>query len=123
MTTQWASVKSKDSSIERFTATNRRAEAWIKRNPDDSVDAGAKNGLFGLGLRTESHFFAPAPSDEVILDRLDSSANPPRFDNWEKSDKTTPGTNYYEGEADNLSNSTVKVAITRVGDEADVKAK
>lgn len=123
MTTQWSQVKSKDAGVTRYQASNRRAEAWIQRNADGSAEYGAKNGLFGLGLHSEGYHVAPAPSDEVLLARLDRGANPPRFDNWEKTDQTSPATNYYEGTADNLFNSTVKASITRVGDEAEVKAK
>lgn len=123
MTTQWSKVNSNEAGVARYKATNRKAQAWIERNPDGSAEYGAKNGLFGLGLHSEGYHVAPAPSDEVLLGKLDHSANPPRFDNWSKQDEKTPGTNYYEGQADNFFNSTVKASITRVGDEADVKAK
>jgi hypothetical protein len=123
MTTQWNPIASKDPTIARYKATNRRAEAWIERNPDGSAEYGAKNGLFGLGLHSQGTHFAPAPSDQVILQKLDESANPPRFDSWKQKDKVSPGTTYYQGEADNLLNSKVEASITRVGDEAGVKAK
>lgn len=122
MITQWKAT-STDGGVQHYKATNRHAKAWIERNEDGSAEYGAKNGLLGLGLHTEGHHVAPAPSDEVLLDRLDQSANPPRFDNWVQQKETTPGTTYYKGEADNLLHSKVNAAITRVGDEATVQAK
>jgi hypothetical protein len=113
MTTQWSKVNSNEAGVARYKATNRKAQAWIERNPDGSAEYGAKNGLFGLGLHSEGYHVAPAPSDEVLLGKLDHSANPPRFDNWSKQDEKTPGTNNYEGQADNFFNSTVKASITR----------
>jgi len=123
MITNWNRVSSNQQGVERFRATNRRSGAWIKRNPDQSAEAGSKSGLFGLGTHTESYFVAPAPSDDVILSRLELSANPPKFEDWKQTDKKTPGTNYYQGRANNLFDSKVSAAITRVGDEAEVKAK
>jgi hypothetical protein len=123
MTTQWRQVDSRDAGVNRYQAENRRAQAWVKRNADGSAEYGAKNGLFGLGLHSEGYHVAPAPGDEVLLEKLDESANPPRFTGWVKEDRTSPGTTYYQGQADNLLSSKVKASITRVGDEASVQAK
>ena len=122
MKTQWKQLSTQDG-VQRYKAMNRSAQAWIKRNEDGSAESGSKNGLFGLGLHTESFHVSPAPSDDELLRRLDRAANPPRFDNWREVDKDAPNTNFYKGEADNLFNSTVKASITRVGDEASVHAK
>ena len=122
MRTQWKQLPSQDG-ISRYKATNRHASAWVKRNEDGSAESGAKNGLFGLGLHSESFHISPAPSDDELLKRLDRAANPPRFDNWTSVEKDSPNTNFYQGEADNFFNSTVKASITRVGDEASVSAK
>ncbi len=123
MNTNWNPVKSNQPGIERFKATNRRSEAWIQRNEDNSAKAGSKSGLFGLGTHVESFFVSPAPTNEEILHKLGNVANPPKYDNWQALDKETPGTKYYQGEADNFFDSKVNASITRVGDEADVKAK
>lgn len=120
MNTNWIQVKNENGRT-RYHATNRRAEAWIERHGDGSVDYGAKNGLFGLGLHSQGTHFAPAPSDQVILSKLDEAANPPRFEQWSKLDKTTPGTTYYQGQSNDLFHSDVKLSITRSGDAADVK--
>jgi hypothetical protein len=122
MTNQWSKINSTDSSISRYKATNRRSEATIARNPDGSADYSSKSGLLGLGLRVEGHHFAPAPDDEVLLDKLDQAINPPRFHDWKQKESDLPGTTLYQGEADSFLSSKVKASITRVGDEADVKA-
>jgi hypothetical protein len=122
MNTQWSKVNSHDSSISRYKATNRRSQATIERNPDGSADYSCKNGLLGLGTRVEGHHFAPAPSDDVILQKIDDIANPPRFDGWKQKECDIPGTTRYQGEADSFLSSKVNATITRVGDEADVKA-
>lgn len=119
MNTQWTPVKSRDVGVDHYR--NGKAKAWIQHNADGSVDSGGQKGFFGM--RTESHHFAPAPEDQVLLDRIDRSLNPPRFDGWEQKDKATPGTTYYQGEADNFLGSTVNATITRAGGAADVSAQ
>lgn len=122
MITQWKQVQNQDG-CSRYKATNRRADAWIQRHSDGSADYGAKNGFLGLGLHTQGTHVAPAPSDQVLLSKLDESANPPRFSQWSKLDKTTPGTTYYQGESNDYFHSDVNVSITRAGDVAEVKGK
>ena len=122
MKTQWTQLPGQDG-IQRYKANRGNTQAWVKRNEDGSAESGSKSGPFGLGLQTESFHFSPAPSDAELLGRIDRSVNPPRYDNWEAQEKSSPNTNYYQGEADNFFNSTVKASITRVGDEASVKAK
>ena len=122
MKTQWTQLPGQDG-IQRYKASRGNTQAWVKRNEDGSAESGAKNGLFGLGLHSESFHISPAPSDDELLKRLDRAANPPRFDNWTSVEKDSPNTNFYQGEADNFFNSTVKASITRVGDEASVSAK
>lgn len=123
MKAQWSPIASSDPSIKRYKADHRQSKAWVERHPDGSADSGSKDGFLGLGLHTETFHVSPAPSDEAILAKLDARHNPPRFDGWEKQDKSTPGTTYYQGEADNFFHSTVNASITRVGGAADVNAQ
>ncbi|MFA5507217.1 MAG: hypothetical protein WC314_16575 [Vulcanimicrobiota bacterium] len=122
MRTQWTPVKTDTQGINRYRGTNQKAEAWIQRNPDGSAVAKEETGFFGTHVT--SYMVAPAPSDEVILDKLDRSAYPPRFDDWKQSGQN-PETNTteYKGTANNFLNSPVKAQITRVGDSAKVSAK
>jgi len=120
MITKWTAAPSKQPGSERFKATNRRAEATIERKPDGSAEATCENGLFGLGTHSGATFFAPAPSNQEILERF---GDKPRFSGWQQSEEKTPGTNYFEAKADSYFHSDVQAAITRVGDEADIKVK
>lgn len=122
MRTQWKPVKSNTQGLTRYKGTNQKAEAWIQRNADGSAVAKEETGFFGT--RVTSYSVSPAPADNVILDRMDRSAYPPRFDGWKESGKDSEtNTTEYKGKANNFLKSPVKAKITRVGDTAKVSAK
>ena len=122
MRTQWTPVQSKTPGLTRYKGTNQTAAAWIQRNPDGSAVAKEETGFFGTHVT--SYTTSPAPSDDVILGKLDRSAYPPRFDSWKENEKKSDETTtHYQGKANNIFNSPVKAEITRVGNSAKVSAK
>ena len=123
MNTQWKQVSANSQGLTRYKGVNQRASAWIQRSDDGSAVAKKESGLFGLGTHVTSHMVT-APADEVILEKLDRSSNPPRFDQWKKSgtDSDT-NTTEYKGKTDSFLNSPVTAKITRLDDQAKVSAK
>jgi hypothetical protein len=122
MRTQWTPVKSNNQGLTRYKGTNQTANAWIQRNPDGSAVAKEEAGFFGTHVT--SHMAAPAPSDAVILSKLDQSAYPPKFEDWKETGKESDtNTTQYRGKANNFFSSPVEAQITRVGDSAKVSAK
>lgn len=99
------------------------SKAEIHREEDGAARATLKEGFLGLGTHVTSFIKSPAPDDQAILGKLEDTAHPPRFSNWKavEPDQEHPSATRYEGET--AKGKKVKAEITRVGDEADVKAK
>lgn len=122
MKTSWQPVPSDRPGVSQFRKSGEKCEAWIERRADGSAVAGETNGFFGP--RVEGWFRDPAPADEVILQRLEDTAHPPRFGNWKEVPEDAPSVKHFEGrETGGLIRSKVDVFVTRVGDEVDYTAQ
>jgi hypothetical protein len=115
----WKPVGSDVPGTSHYKRSSPKAEAWVHRQ-DGRLEAEAKSGLFNLGRQVEASFMDTSLSDEVVLSKLDDTLNPPRFQNWKPvDDQEAKGVTHYRGEA---GHKKVDAFITRVGDQAEVKA-
>jgi len=115
----WKPVGSDVPGTSHYKRSSPKAEAWVHRQ-DGRLEAEAKTGPFHLGRQVGASFMDTSLSDEVVLSKLDDTLNPPRFQNWKPvDDQEANGVTHYRGEA---GHKKVEAFITRVGDEAEVKA-
>jgi len=124
MKAQWNPVPSDRPGVSHYHRQDPKGEAWIERKENGSAEASQKNGFFGPSV--ESWHAAPAPTDSVILQKMDEVAHPPRFDDWKevKHSPELPSVKHYEGrETGGMIRSKVEVFIDRDGDQADYTAK
>jgi hypothetical protein len=116
----WKSVGSDLAGTTHYKRSNPKAEAWIHRQ-DGRLEGEVKSGPFNLGPSAGISCMDKTLSDEVVLAKLDDSLNPPRFQKWKTvDDQEAPGVTHYRGQAGRRK---VDALITRVGDEAEVKAR
>ncbi|MFN8612820.1 MAG: hypothetical protein U0931_35105 [Vulcanimicrobiota bacterium] len=116
----WKSVGSDVPGTTHYKRSNPKAEAWIHRQ-EGRLEGEAKSGPFNLGPSAGVSCLDTTLSDQVVLGKLDETLNPPRFQNWKQvDDQQAPGVTHYQGRA---GHSKVEAFITRLGDEAEVKAK
>lgn len=116
----WKPVGSDVPGTSHYKRSSPKAEAWVHRQ-DGRLEAEAKSGPFNLGRQVGASFMDTSLSDEVVLSKLDDTLNPPRFQNWKPvDDQEAKGVTHYRGEA---GHKKVDAFITRVGDQAEVKAK
>lgn len=115
----WKPVGSDVPGTSHYKRSTPKAEAWVHRQ-DGRLEAEVKTGPFNLGRQVGASFMDTSLSDEVVLGKLDDTLNPPRFQNWKPvDDQEANGVTHYRGEA---GHKKVDAFITRVGDEAEVKA-
>ena len=116
----WKPVGSDVPGTTHYKRNSPKAEAWIHRQ-DGRLEAEAKSGPFNLGRQVDAFFLDTSLSDDVVLGKLNETLTPPRFQNWKPvDDQEAKGVTHYQGEA---GSRRVDAFITRVGDEAEVKAK
>lgn len=115
----WKPVGSDVPGTTHYKRSSPKAEAWIHRQ-DGKLEAEARHGFLQLD-RVGLSCMDKSLSDQVVLAKLEDSINPPRFQNWKAvDDQEASGVTHYKGEAGSRK---VEAFITRVGDEAEVKAK
>ncbi|MBS2033762.1 hypothetical protein JST97_02190 [bacterium] len=116
----WKSVGSDIPGTTHYKRSHPKAEAWIRRQ-NGHLEGEAKSGPFNLGRSAGVSCMDHTLPDEVVLAKLDDGLNPPRFQNWKTvDDQLAAGVTHYRGQAGHRK---VEAFITRVGEEAEVRAQ